>query len=157
MLTFYDYYGNRVRLSFTKNAFSSEPKHVFVICRYRNGWLLTEHRERGLEFPGGKMEEGETPEEAAIREVREETGGIVRELMYLGQYEVMGKTETIIKNIYVAYVDELIQQPSYFETNGPVYIEQLPQNIRSDDRFSFIMKDDVLTYSLLEMKKRSFV
>ena len=26
------------------------------------------------EFPGGKLEEGETPEQAALREVREETG-----------------------------------------------------------------------------------
>jgi 8-oxo-dGTP diphosphatase len=156
MLTFHDYYGNHVRLSFTKNPFSSTPKHVFVICRYKNGWLLTEHGERGLEFPGGKMEEGETPEEAAIREVREETGGIVRKLIYLGQYEVSGNVQ-IVKNIYVAYIDKLLEQPTYFETNGPVYIEQLPENIRTDERFSFIMKDDVLTYSLLEMKKRSFV
>ena len=34
----------------------------------RDQWLLTHHLRRGLEFPGGKVELGETPEEAAVRE-----------------------------------------------------------------------------------------
>ena len=47
---------------------------MFVICRFYQQWLLTKHKIRGWEFPGGKKEEGETLEEAAIREVEEETG-----------------------------------------------------------------------------------
>ena len=80
MLTFLDYYQNEVKLSFLDHPFSASPKHVWVICSYQNKWLLTKHKERGYEFPGGKVEPGETPEEAAIREVKEETGGLVDNL-----------------------------------------------------------------------------
>ncbi|WP_445154291.1 NUDIX domain-containing protein [Arthrobacter sp. Hor0625] len=36
--------------------------------------LVVEHRWRGLVPPGGRVEPGETPREAAVRELREETG-----------------------------------------------------------------------------------
>jgi mutator protein MutT len=37
------------------------------------------------EFPGGKMEPGETPQEAAVRETQEETGLAVEPLELLGE------------------------------------------------------------------------
>jgi ADP-ribose pyrophosphatase len=42
-----------------------------------------------LEFPAGDIDQGETPEQAAIRELHEETGYVCRELSYLGAGRLM--------------------------------------------------------------------
>ncbi|WP_077614919.1 RNA deprotection pyrophosphohydrolase [Caenibacillus caldisaponilyticus] len=151
--TFSDYYRNRVTFSFQYHPFSHRPKHVWVICRFHEQWLLTKHPHRGWEFPGGKVERGETPEEAAVREVFEETGGRVAELKYIGQYKVEGKSGTIIKNVYFAKVDAVQLKENYMETNGPVFIDEIPEDIKENQRFSFMMKDEVLTNCMAYIKK----
>ncbi|CQR48199.1 Putative 8-oxo-dGTP diphosphatase YtkD [Paraliobacillus sp. PM-2] len=153
MEVFKDYYANEVKLSFEDHPFEKNPKHVWVICRWKDKWLLTKHKNRGLEFPGGKVEIGETPEEAAIREVKEETGGVIKTLTYVGQYYVKGKTEHVAKNIYFAEVSMLTTQPTYYETEGPVLLKELPEKIATNRTFSFIMKDQVLPYSLKQINK----
>jgi 8-oxo-dGTP pyrophosphatase MutT (NUDIX family) len=53
----------------------------------QDGMLLTLDRNfppRGMDFPGGSMEPGETPEETAIRETKEETGVNIRITKSLG-------------------------------------------------------------------------
>lgn len=154
MYQFIDYYHNEVQLSFEDHPFSKDPKHVWVVCRYHDKWLLTQHSDRGYEFPGGKVEENETAKEAAIREVKEETGGRIKTIEYIGQYKVMGKEKTIVKNIYYATISELIKQETYFETFGPILMEDIPSSVRRNKRYSFIMKDDVLQRSLIEIKKK---
>lgn len=149
---FIDFYKNEVTLSFEDHPFSKEPRHVLVICRYENQWLLTRHKERGLEFPGGKVEADETAEEGAIREIMEETGARVKALKYLGQYYIDGKRDQVIKNLYYAEVKELTSQLTYYETEGPVLITNLPANIKENDNYSFIMKDNVIMLGLKEIK-----
>ena len=54
---------------------------VVVIEQYRytlDKWLL--------EFPAGAVDDGESSEEAAKRELKEETGYISEKLIYLGEY-----------------------------------------------------------------------
>lgn len=52
-----------------------KPYYTRVLIRdgYGNA-LVVVHRDRKVAMPGGKIEEGELPEAAAIREVMEETG-----------------------------------------------------------------------------------
>ncbi|WP_096189824.1 RNA deprotection pyrophosphohydrolase [Evansella halocellulosilytica] len=156
-IQFKDYYHNTVTFSTEDHPFSKAPKHVWIVSKYRGNWLLTIHPSRGLEFPGGKVEEGETAEEAAVREVFEETGGKVRELHYIGQYKVDGKKEMVIKNVYFAIVDDLITKSNYFETKGPKILKQLPEDVRVNREYSFIMKDDVLPNSLMEIERRKLM
>ncbi|WP_090084616.1 RNA deprotection pyrophosphohydrolase [Lentibacillus persicus] len=148
MYKFTDYYRNEVTLSFDDHPFSQFPKHVWVICRYKNKWLLTKHKERGLEFPGGKVEENESAIDAAVREVKEETGGIVATIRYIGQYTVAGKGGTIVKNVYFAHVKKIGGQKTYYETDGPVLLNHIPRDVKRNRKYSFIMKDDVLTLCL---------
>ncbi|WP_404459538.1 RNA deprotection pyrophosphohydrolase [Oceanobacillus kapialis] len=148
MFTFKDYYNNEVKLSFQHHPFSEDPRHVWVICKYKDKWLLTKHKERGLEFPGGKVEKGETAEQAAKREVMEETGGEIQQLCYIGQYYVYGKREHVAKNIYYAVVDSLHPKITYYETEGPKLLDTIPENIKQSSGFSFIMKDEVLPHCI---------
>lgn len=148
MITFRDFYNNKVQLSFQDHPFSKEPKHVLVICRHREKWLLTKHKERGLEFPGGKVEPGESANDAAVREVMEETGGVVTDLHYIGQYFVDGKKDYVIKNLYFAEVKELKEQPTYYETDGPVLLLEIPENVNFNSSYSFIMKDQIIEHAM---------
>lgn len=154
MYKFIDFYKNEVTLSFVDHPFSKSPKHVWIICKYQDKWLLTKHKERGLEFPGGKVEVGETAKQGAIREIKEETGGIIDQIHYVGQYFVAGKRDQVIKNVYFAEIKELKKQPTYFETDGPVLLMEIPQNVKHNKSFSFIMKDDVLFHSMQQINEK---
>lgn len=154
MIQFTDKNGATVRLSFSDDTFQHEPNHVLVICQYRNKWLLTKHKKRGIEFPGGKREVGETIEDAARREVLEETGAKLNNLRQIGAYEVVDEQSTFTKAIFYAQVDVLTEQNHYFETSGPVLVshEDLLSE-RLNENYSFIMKDKVIEQSLQYIEK----
>ena len=58
-----------------------------VICK-RDGRILYVRKPKSRwALPGGKIEVGETPEQAAVRELNEETGLENLDLIYLAEYE----------------------------------------------------------------------
>ncbi len=153
---FFDHNGCTVRLAFRLNAFSEASRHVIVICRYHNKWLLTSHKERGWEFPGGKIEPGEKPEQAALREVFEETGGVLDTFVPLGEYEVSNGSTCFVKTIFYGTVGDLIVKNDYMETNGPVFEDDNILEARFQEKYSFIMKDDVIKNSLEQLAQLKF-
>lgn len=152
MDTFYDGNGGSVKLAFLSDSFSKQANHVFVICRYKDHWLLTKHKIRGWEFPGGKREQGETLEETAIREVEEETGAQIKSLQFIGEYEVTNKENSFVKAIYFAEVETLMGKEDYLETNGPVLIDGDLLTERFQETYSFIMKDKVVEKALEKIR-----
>lgn len=131
-----DMNGYRCRLSFERDAFPIVSLHVLVIAKFEGKWLLTEHGERGLEFPGGKVEYGESLMEAAKREVYEETGGVVEGLEWFAEYLVESETP-FSKTVFTAKISA-IEAIELRETKGSVLMDR----IEADSSFSFIMKDE---------------
>jgi 8-oxo-dGTP diphosphatase len=144
MKYFLDKNGYRVELTFTQGTFQEEAKHVFVICQYGEDWLLTNHKQRGLEFPGGKMESGETLEQAAHREAYEETGAILDDLTFIAEYKFTNPAGSFVKAVYWGKVNRVEETANYHETNGPVVITGDILRLRFDEQYSFIMKDQVV-------------
>jgi 8-oxo-dGTP diphosphatase len=63
------------------------PRYVVVLITDGAGrYLLADIRGRGYCAPSGRIESKETPDAAAHREAREESGAILSALHYLGSY-----------------------------------------------------------------------
>ncbi|MGM9927580.1 MAG: RNA deprotection pyrophosphohydrolase [Bacillus sp. (in: firmicutes)] len=154
--TFSDVQGCEVKFSTDYHPFSSSPQHVLVIVHSPSGWVMTKHKKRGLEFPGGKLEKGETIEQAAIREAWEETGAIIKKLHYIGQYSVNNPHNSFVKDIYFAQAESIEKKKNYLETNGPTILEQLPHEF-DEETYSFIMRDKVVKLSLQVIKDKQLI
>lgn len=121
--------------------------HVVLLCVHNNQWLFTKHKQRGIEWPGGKVEANESPFQAAIRELYEETGAIPESIVLIGQYTVTdSEGGRFIKNIYVASVDKVVANSySGEDTEGPYYCE-LSVQPNEEDGFSPLVCDGTFTY-----------
>ena len=68
-------------------------KFAVIISKTNGKWVFCKHKERDTyEVPGGHRESGETIEETARRELREETGAVEFDIKPVCVYSVKGKT-----------------------------------------------------------------
>ena len=80
------------------------------------------------ELPSGIIDEGETPDQAAVRELHEETGYTVRKLIPLGSfYPSFGATDEEIF-LFAAYLDRA-------EESEREPLEEIEDEIVSEERF----------------------
>lgn len=79
-----------------------------IVSRYRGRWLFVRHHGRATwEIPGGHIENNETSDEAARRELNEETGATEFELECVSTYSVTTDGETGFGRLYFAEIFSL--------------------------------------------------
>ena len=80
----------------------------------------------------GKVESGETPLDAVLRELYEETGAVAEKCIYIAQYKVnTNDHSTFLKDVFFIEVSHFIETSTYYETNGPCLFENV-SNIPTD-------------------------
>ncbi|WP_202080048.1 NUDIX domain-containing protein [Caldalkalibacillus salinus] len=133
-------YDNYVELVIYPRQIASAG-HVVVLPIYDEKFVFTRHKSRGIEWPGGKIETGEQPLEAALRELEEETGAKAQSVWLIGQYSVRGQHDAFIKNVYVAQVSTM-GDATGDDTNGAILLpmDTLPDETKG---YSPIVSDGV--------------
>ena len=106
------------------------PGAVAMLVRDRQGRFLfvRQYRhpagQRLIEIPAGTLEEGESPEETALRELKEEGGIIARNLKFVTKFYVApGYTTELIHLFYVDEFDIVENEPEEDEDIEILWIE----------------------------------
>jgi ADP-ribose pyrophosphatase len=110
--------------------------NVVVINQYRhaiNQWRL--------ELPTGAFNDGELPENAARRELLEETGYIAEELIYLGECYIKPGTNTGKAHMFLAKCSE-VQKPQ------PDTAEMILTQEYTIDEFEKLIEDSIFEHML---------
>lgn len=112
------------------------PVAVLVVAFHGPHLVLADIRGRGATVPSGHIEAGESPEQAAVRETYEETGGDIvpgslRLIGYHTYSNLTGTGEGVDRAcpVYVAEIQSFGSIPDGSESNG--YILVAPADISS--------------------------
>ncbi|MGB9893840.1 MAG: (deoxy)nucleoside triphosphate pyrophosphohydrolase [Candidatus Saccharicenans sp.] len=109
---------------------------VAAIIKKEGQVLLAERKSKtgGWEFPGGKVEPKETPEQALIREIREELGVKIKVLKYLEKVSLPEKPEAQMMAFEAELLDNSIRLSSHRQFFWVRPEELLKYNLLPADR-----------------------
>lgn len=94
------------------------PTYVVVFCRRAGGFLLANIPGRGWTTPSGRIESGESAEDAARRECHEEVGAEVGALLGFGHFFARRDGETRVTATFVTQAERLGALPTGTESLG---------------------------------------
>jgi len=105
-----------------------------IAARYGENWLYVRHHKRDTwEIPGGHVEENETPDDAAGRELIEETGAVDFKIECVATYSVFKNGETGYGRLYFAEIFKIGPVPDISEIAEIKMMESLPDNLTHPD------------------------
>lgn len=106
--------GKTMKIKFYSENIDDNLKFVVIASRYRDKWIYVKHKERATyEMAGGHIEKGESAEEAAKRELYEETGAIKFNINRIGNYSVIVEGEDSKGGLFFAEIEELDKLPEF--------------------------------------------
>jgi 8-oxo-dGTP diphosphatase len=105
-----------------------------IAAKYSDGWLYVRHQKRNTwEIPGGHIEEDETADEAARRELMEETGAVDFTIECVSTYSVLKDGTTGYGRLYLAEISRLEPVPDISEIAEIRKMASLPENLTHPD------------------------
>jgi 8-oxo-dGTP diphosphatase len=103
-------------------------------ARFNEKWLYVRHHKRKTwEIPGGHIEKDETADEAAERELMEETGAVDFMLECVATYSVLKDGKTGFGRLYIADITRLGPVPDISEIAETRMMDSLPENLTHPD------------------------
>ena len=114
-------------------GYCDESEYTRVVCvsKYKGKYVFCYNKKReGWEIPGGHIEEGETWQEAAKREMYEETGATKIELTPISVYKI-----STFGLLCYCEILEMAELPKEYEMEKIIFSEALPDNLTYPDTF----------------------
>jgi 8-oxo-dGTP pyrophosphatase MutT (NUDIX family) len=120
------------------NAFAlTKDNKVVMVKQYRHGV-----GEVGVELPGGVAEDGETPEQAVRREMKEETGFEFESVEYLGKISANPSTTNNYMHMFLATGGDKVAEQQLDET------EEVDVELMSIQEVKNLIKENKIVQSL---------
>jgi len=105
--------------------------YTVSFAKYGGKWVFCERLDgRGIDVPGGRRESGESIEEAAKRELFEETGAVDFDIAPVCGYTVERDGNVTFGALYYAEIRNLGPTPPYSEIGSVVFGDSLPSGLR---------------------------